>query len=86
MEHGLEDEDNADGSGVYDPSTVDVHYEEGDTDLSQAVYDKCGYLTVLARYLGRINAGRIGSGSRAARTTTSDVYDDCRQNSEYSED
>jgi hypothetical protein len=40
MQHGLEDEDDAAGDG-FDPS-VDADDEEGDTDISQAAYDKAG--------------------------------------------
>jgi hypothetical protein len=66
MEHGLGDEANAEGGGA--PSTVYGDDEEGETDISRAAYEN-GYVTVFAHYLGRIHEGRIGSGSRAARTT-----------------
>ncbi len=75
MEHGLEDEDNADAGGAYAPSTVDLDDEECETDTSPAAY-----------YLGRISAGRIGSGSRATRTTTSDACDDRPQPPECPEE
>ena len=44
MQHGLEGEDAAvDGAG-FDPSAVDADDEEGETDISQAAYDKAGIL------------------------------------------
>jgi hypothetical protein len=42
MQHGLVgDADAADGAG-FDPSAVDADDEDGDTDISQAAYDKAG--------------------------------------------
>jgi hypothetical protein len=44
MEHRLEDEDNAEAGCSYDPSTVDVDDEEGETGKSQPAYEKTGIL------------------------------------------
>ena len=43
MEHGLDDEDNAEG-GAYDPSAIDADDEEGETDISQVAYENAGIL------------------------------------------
>ncbi len=43
--HGLEGEDDAVHGAGFDPSLVDANDEDGETDTSEAAYDRAGFLS-----------------------------------------